>query len=278
MSSIFEAVLALAMHPAEENEGDYRVDGILYCGKCKTPKEMRIPGFFNPSETRLVTKVCKCKEAELEAEARERKRQERLIRINETMNALSQLGAIEDPTATFDNSDGANASNEKTMRKYAERFEEALKENVGMLLSGKKGSGKTFYAQCIANELMSRGYMVMYTSIRALADSPKDEKNFVLDCVKKCDLLILDDFGAERGTDYMVQETYKVINARYEAKRPMIITTNIGLDDMGAETDQRYSRIFQRILEMCKPIVITGGGRRMAISAEKAAAWKRLME
>ena len=93
MSSIFEAVLAPAMRPAEENEGDYRVDGILYCGKCKTPKEMRIPGFFNPSETKLVTKVCKCKEAELEAEARERKRQERLIRINETMNALDQLGA-----------------------------------------------------------------------------------------------------------------------------------------------------------------------------------------
>lgn len=278
MSNLYEAVLAHAMKPAEENEDDYRVNGILYCGKCKTAKEMAIQGFPNPSETRVVRILCKCEEARLDAEAQEQKKHERALRIDETMQALERIGAIDAPKNTFGESDCVNVKNEQTMRKYAERFEVAFKENIGMLLSGKKGSGKTFYAQCIANELMDRGYMVMYTSMRLLADVPKDEKAFVMNCVKKCDLLILDDLCAERDTEYMAEKTFEVINARYEAKKPMIITTNIGLEDMGAEEDLKYSRIFQRVLEMCKPIVIVGSGRRMAASAEKAAAWKRLME
>lgn len=278
MSNIYEALLAPAMGPAEENEGDYRVDGILYCGKCNTPKEMLIPGFPNPNVSNMVRRVCKCQEARLEAEAKEQKKHERAIKIQETISALDRIGAIEHPTATFGSSDCANVDNEQTMRKYAERFDGLLKENIGMLLSGKNGSGKTFYAQCIANELMERGYMVMYTSIRALADAPKDENSFVMDCVRKCDLLVIDDLYAERDTKYMAQKTFEVINARYEAKRPMIITTNIGIEDMATEQDQRYSRAFQRILQVCKPIVIAGGERRMAVSAEKAAAWKKLME
>ena len=278
--SIFAEVLNNAAHPAEEVKGDYRKDGLLYCGKCKTPKEMKLPNIFGieGSEPKIVAIPCACKEAELDAEIAERKKHERMTKIEETLNVLESIGAVNRPGATFDRCDHASEKSERTMRKYADKFDIALEKNVGMLLCGKPGCGKTFFAECIANKLLEDGRMVMYTSIRKIADAPKDEREFVMRYVKTSDLLVLDDLGAERNTEYMNEKTYEVINARYEAKKPMIITTNLSPNEMASESDLHYYRAYNRVLEICKPILITGPERRMMIASKKMSDWDLMMK
>ena len=273
--SIFEKVLEPAMIPAEEEVGDYRVGGILHCGKCHTPKEMMIKILGADRKVRI---TCQCQSEALDAEMARKKRDERRVRAEETMGVLETMGVVMVPFATFACSDSSNLKFENIMRKYADRFDLAVEGNVGLMLCGKPGCGKTFFAQCIANELINRGLMVMYSSIQKLADAPKDEKAFVTRCIASSDLLILDDFGSERDTEYMGERTLDIINTRYEAKKPLVITTNMNPNAMATETDVRYARSYQRILEMCKPIVISGGERRSTKAAEKAATWKRMME
>ena len=61
-----------------------------------------------------------------------------------------------------------------------------------------------------------------------------------LSCAK---LVIFDDLGAERSTDYALEKVYNIIDTRYRNKLPMILTTNLTIDDMKSESDIRYSRI-----------------------------------
>ena len=273
--SIFEKALESAMIPATEEIGDYRVGGILYCGKCHTPKEMRLNLL---DADRLVRILCKCESDAYDEEQSIRKKNGRRAQAEETMRVLESMGVVMIPYATFACSDSSNMKFEQIMRKYSDRFDIATEGNIGMMLCGKTGCGKTFFAQCIANDLISKGLMVMYSSIQKLAEAPKDEKSFVTRCIASCDLLILDDFGSERDTEFMGERTFDIINTRYEAKKPLLVTTNMNPNTMATETDVRYARSYQRILEMCKPIVISGGERRSNKAAEKAATWKRLME
>ena len=275
--SIFAKALESAMIPAEEEKGDYRVNGVLHCGKCNTPKEMLLPEVLGLGR-RMVRISCDCEVKRLEAKDAEQKRNDRRARAEETMLALERIGATTVPSATFACSDCSSAKSEQIMRKYADRFDIAMESNIGLMLCGKPGCGKTFYAQCIANELINKGLMVMYSSIRKLVDSPSDEKSFIARCITACDLLVLDDFGSERDTEYMGERTFEIINSRYEAKKPLVITTNLNPNAMATETDMRYARAYQRILEMCKPVVITGVERRSNKAAAKAASWKKIME
>ena len=62
-------------------------------------------------------------------------------------------------------------------------------------------------------------------------------------------LLILDDFGMERGTEYGLEQVYSVIDSRYRSRRPMIITTNLKLSELKNPPDLAHARIYDRILE-----------------------------
>ena len=71
-------------------------------------------------------------------------------------------------------------------------------------------------------------------------------------------LAILDDLGAERGTEYALEKVYDIVDSRYRRKLPMLLTTNLTLDEMKAETDIRYVRIYDRIFEVCYPMLFEG--------------------
>ena len=70
--------------------------------------------------------------------------------------------------------------------------------------------------------------------------------------------LLFDDLGAERSTDYALERVYDIVDERTRKKKPMIITTNLTLDEMKVETDIRYQRIYDRIFPVCYPINFTG--------------------
>ena len=91
-------------------------------------------------------------------------------------------------------------------------------------------------------------------------------------------LLIIDDFGMERGTEYGLEQVYNVIDSRYRSKKPLIVTTNIPLHDLQHPQDTAHARIYDRLLEMCAPIRFSGENFRKATAQDKLARLKNLMD
>jgi DNA replication protein DnaC len=82
-------------------------------------------------------------------------------------------------------------------------------------------------------------------------------------------LLIIDDLGVERSTDFALEQVYAVVNERYKSGLPLIVTTNLAISEIREAQDEAHDRIFSRLLEMCTPIQIQGNDRRVTISKEK---------
>ena len=85
-----------------------------------------------------------------------------------------------------------------------------------------------------------------------------------IDSLNEFHLLVIDDLGAERKSDsgYMQEIMYDIIDSRYLAGLPMIITTNLTADELKFPQDIRYQRIYDRILERCHPVEVSGVSRR----------------
>ena len=90
-------------------------------------------------------------------------------------------------------------------------------------------------------------------------------------------LLILDDFGMERGTEYGLEQVYNVIDSRYRSGSPLIVTTNLTLEDLQHPEDTAHARIYDRLIEMCSPVRFTGSNFRKATAQEKMEQLKKLM-
>ena len=88
------------------------------------------------------------------------------------------------------------------------------------------------------------------------------DKQEYLDSLNAYDLIVLDDLGAERSTSYMTEVVYNIIDARYRAGLPMIITTNLSGNDLLHPRDIAEQRVFNRILERCFPLEVRGPDRR----------------
>jgi DNA replication protein DnaC len=82
----------------------------------------------------------------------------------------------------------------------------------------------------------------------------------------------------ERGTEYGLEQVYNVIDNRYRSRRPLIVTTNIPLQDLQHPQDTAHARIYDRLLEMCAPIRFSGENFRKATAQDKLARLKNLMD
>ena len=141
-----------------------------------------------------------------------------------------------------------------------------LEKNLGMLLYGPKGTGKTFLACAVANALLEKLVPVSVTSfpeiLNRLWRRDADRQGYI-DRLSEYKLLVVDDLGAERDTPYACEQVYNVIDSRLRSGLPLIVTTNLTLSDLENETDIRYARIYDRILEMCPlQLCLSGESRR----------------
>ena len=126
-------------------------------------------------------------------------------------------------------------------RKYAALFS----PNSGNLLfNGSTGLGKTFLSACIAREVTEKGYSVAYESAQHLFAKleknrfhPDEESAQEVASFQDCDLLILDDLGTELPGNFVIAALYALVNDRLLAGKPMIISTNLNID----EISKRYS-------------------------------------
>ena len=152
--------------------------------------------------------------------------------------------------------------------------------NYGLILWGNVGTGKSYFAGCIANALMEREISVCMTNfsliLNDLAANYKDRNEYI---ARLCSfpLLILDDFGMERGTEYGLEQVYNVIDSRYRSRKPLIVTTNLTLEELQNPEDTPHARIYDRLIEMCTPVRITGENFRKARAREKMERLKKLL-
>lgn len=128
----------------------------------------------------------------------------------------------------------------------------------GLLFTGRVGSGKTFLACCIANALLEEGVEVLFLvvpdyldRIRATYDLQRPEYTEIdlTDAAKSAPVLILDDLGAHHYTEWARQKIYSLINHRLNFGLPVVVTTNISLEDLEEYLGERTT---SRLFEMCR--------------------------
>lgn len=137
----------------------------------------------------------------------------------------------------------------------------------GLWLCGKEGTGKTHIAVAILKEVVGRGYTGLYWNVpelflelRRLMDSSAETNEAELfDHALRVDLLVLDDLGAERTSDYVLDRLYVLINGRYQNDNATVITTNRTAEELRAQIGPR---ITSRLCEMCVPMDFPEGDYR----------------
>lgn len=162
-----------------------------------------------------------------------------------------------------------------------EDWEQMRENNYGLLLWGKVGTGKSYFAGCIANALMEQEISVRMTNFSAILNdltASFEGRNEYIERLCRFPLLILDDFGMERGTEYGLEQVYNVIDSRYRSRKPLIVTTNLSLTELQNPQDTAHARIYDRVLEMCLPILFTGENFRKETAQAKLNGLKELLK
>lgn len=247
---------------SKEQDGDYinEEDGLLYCGKCNTPKQTRIELF---GEIRMPYCLCECEAMHRDKERAEAERKQQQMKIQSNRRAAFPMADME--LWTFENDDMMNPKISNAMRRYVEHFDEMRSMGQGILLWGECGTGKTYHAACVANALIDAGYSAIVTNFSRIINTIQgmnEGKQEYLDSLNRCSLLVFDDLGIERETEYMREQVYNIIDSRYRAGRPMIITTNLSIKELKNQDNIDKKRIYDRILERCTPIEVNGANRR----------------
>ena len=243
-----------------KNEGDYLgKDGLLYCGKCHTKKQTEV--IFRGIKRHPMC-LCKCETEKRDREEEEKKR----IEFERKVKNLRRAGFPESNMQewTFANDDMTNSRVTNAMKKYVENFDEMKKQGKGLLLYGSVGTGKTFAACEVANALIDKGYPVLVTNFARIINSLQAtfEKQEYIDSFNRFSLIVIDDLGIERNTEFAKEQVYNIIDSRYRVGLPMIITTNLSIDKIKKPDDIENGRIYDRILERCFPVEVTGQSRR----------------
>jgi DNA replication protein DnaC len=231
-------------------------DGLLHCSVCGAPRELRVEGVKEPLPV-----MCLC-----EAEQYEREQAEKRLRnaVYEAKLELERLGPLYDPgydRCTFSKDKWPESRASVKARSYAAHFDELRDKGQGMIFSGPVGTGKSFLAACIVNELRRKGKRCLILStarlitvLRELRDTQRQ-----LDALASLDLLALDDLGAERATDYALELLESLVDTRALRDRPLLVTTNLTARELREPQDLRYTRLFDRLSRLSPAIVALQG-------------------
>lgn len=251
---------ARANESIKTEEGDYVQDGLLHCGRCNTPKQKRVEIMDMVIFPKILCK-CGCEQRDREEEAEKQKE------LAERINKYRKMGFPQSQmeTWTFENDDGGNAKLTNMAKRYVDNFDALCKDGKGLLLWGGVGTGKTYIACMIANALIDKGYPVLVTNFARILSTLQGtfDKQEYLDSLNKFRLLIIDDLGIERDTGYAKEQIFNIVDSRYRAGLPMIITTNLTMQKLATEGDLADKRVYDRILERCYPVEVAGESRRM---------------
>jgi DNA replication protein DnaC len=232
----------------------------LRCENCKEPTLIERSGYEYFYE-------CKCE--------KERQIQAKINRLKK----YSLMGKRYE-NVTFENSEtGTNSEFETAFnrcRKYCEVWEDVLKNGQGIYLFGDKGVGKTYLTACMANDLIKKFVLVLFTSLFEISKAVKstfnkrsqESEQELIDKFSQTEFLVFDDLGTEIFTKnqedtWQQSLLFDLINHRYNAKKPTIFSSNHSINDL-VTVRGLMDKTADRICQMSSGAVmkITGKSRR----------------
>ena len=247
-------------------------------GKLHTPKQTRLS--FNPltgerTET-IVRASCQCQqEADEEAERKAVRVQFRLDMARRYEDGLSCPDGLR---FTFAQDDRQQPKVSDACQRYVECWDEMKANNIGVLFYGSVGTGKSFLASCIGNGLLERQVPVAATNFPRLLNLLQGtyEKQALLDRLSI--YMLLDDLDVERDSAYAEEQIFNIIDARSSSELPVIVTTNLTLEELEHPTSMQYARIYDRVLEMCPiRLKLAGESRRKANASEREQLARQIL-
>jgi DNA replication protein DnaC len=145
----------------------------------------------------------------------------------------------------------------KAVRAFTEGIEENLDAGRGLWLMGDVGTGKTSLAMLVSKSAIERGRSVAIYSLPRLlgrirrtydADTGEQTHDDFLERLTNVDLLHIDDLGAEKSSEWVLEQLYAIVDSRYEQERAMVVTTNL---DQSSLEEQIGPRTVSRLVEIC---------------------------
>lgn len=147
-------------------------------------------------------------------------------------------------------------ANQRTNIKKA--FEEYDQKRRIKIPKGEIDSAWTI--SVMVDALLDKGIPILMTNfsriLNTLTGIYSDDRNQFIDSFNKYSLLIIDDLGIERSSEFALEQVFNVIDSRYRSKKPLIVTTNLTLDELKHPKDLARARIYDRVLERCVPLKI----------------------
>lgn len=239
------------------------------CGKEVPPIKVELPW-----KTMMVPGRCECEKEEARRQEELEERRQKRIRTERIFNT-SMLGP-RFAECTFDNWKprlGSEKAYEASIE-YVKNWHERRKTGEGLIMYGSPGNGKSHLAAAITNSLLAREYTVIFANvpnlllrIRATFDSKKETQSEIMNALQLADLLVLDDAGAEKWSNWVETTLYSIVNSRYNNRLPIIVTSNLKLPELKEAVGYRT---FDRLIEVCPIIENTAPSYRVEIASQRA--------
>jgi DNA replication protein DnaC len=159
-------------------------------------------------------------------------------------------------------------------RRFASRIDAQLDAGRGLWFMGPPGTGKTTLAMLVSRAALDAGRSVAIYSLPRLLNEIREtfradqSHTRLLRKLAAVDLLQIDDVGAEKSNEWVLEELYSIVNSRYEDERSIVITTNIL--DREQLREQITSRTVSRLTEMCDELPLSGHDHRMKMDLRTA--------
>lgn len=223
-----------------------------YCGKEYIENKnimVNLPDFMKAAIRYIPS--CDCLEKKKEEEFEKLSRQYEEERKRNRVKKYKDISIIDKKfyESKFENAEESQVIN--FLKKYSEKFKIAGTAPAGIFLYGSVGTGKTYAASCLANDLMANGKTVLFMSfalyLLKIRDGFKNNheetsiESEILKYVKTCDLLIIDDLGSENVKEFSIEKLFTLLDTRYRTNKPFIITTNLSIEEIKEKFGERVA-------------------------------------
>ena len=261
-------------------------DGMPHCKNCRTARV-----YVSDDKKFMARCMCEC-QSQAEAEREQERKRQRAI---DEFNNRSQLSMIGSRYRNIRFADATITDNNRAVydkcRNYVNRAKEIRENNIGLYIYGDNSSGKTYLTACVCNELLWRGYRCVYTNlatmlneIRGSYDGQGMGECELISRLQAYDFAFIDDLGKEFiGREYNAasskwaeEKLFEVINARYNAQKPTIFSSNYSIAEL-ASVLSLDKAIIERINEMATRVLkLDGDDFRTAARSDKNDIARRL--
>ena len=113
--------------------------------------------------------------------------------------------------------------------------------------------------------------------LNKLTDMYSGDRNAYIDSFNRYPLLIIDDLGIERNSEFAREQVFHIIDSRYRSQLPMIVTTNLTVNELKDSEDLARARIYDRVLERCVPIRVNDQNIRKLMAAQNLSLAQKLL-